>query len=142
LGSKYIVKKEKQDIIDTLFHKDFDRRNTIILEITPNLEPKDGEGSLEVIYSSPNRFVLNVNTAVPKILFRSEVFDNGWNVKIDKKPSIIYRADYDFQAVMVSEGTHVVEFYYWPKKFTIGLVVSGISLSILIGIIIFFVRRK
>ena len=69
------------------------------------------------------------------------MFDSGWNVRIDNAPVQMYRADYDFQAVMVPEGEHTVEFVYWPKNLTYALFGSGIGVVIVMVWSLFQMRK-
>jgi hypothetical protein len=136
LVSSYVVKNDPQEIIDTLFQKDFDRRNTLVLEEKPSIEPMEGEGTIEEMKNTPSTLIVKVKNSVPKLLFRSEAFDPGWNVTVDGKNVPLYRADYDFQAVLVPAGEHVVTFYYWAKSFTYGIYTMLIGIGSMIGMVV------
>jgi len=142
LASSYVIKNDPQEIIDTLFQKNFDRRNTLVLEEKPTIEPVVGEGTLEEMSHTPLTTTVKVRNSVPKLLFRSEVFDPGWNVTIDGKPVSLHRADYDFQAVLVPDGEHVVKFYYWPKSLTYGIYVMLLGIGLMVGIIVKHKKKK
>lgn len=141
LASSYVLKNDPQEIIDTLFQKNFDRKNTLVLENKPHLEPLAGEGIVEELRLSPSKALMKTKSAVPKLLFISDVFDAGWRVKIDDTPSIIYRADYDFQAVAVPAGEHMIEFSYRPKSFTYGMLAVFIGITMLFGTIV-WIRKE
>ena len=49
----------------------------------------------------------------------------GWQALIDGTPAKIYRANFTFRAVRVSEGRHQVEFFYRPMSFALGAFVTG-----------------
>jgi len=142
LASSYVVKTDSQEIIDTLFQKDFDRRNTLVLEEQPAIEPSFGEGSAEITYYSPTKITVQVKTTVPNLLFLSDVYDPGWKVTIDKNPSYVYRADYDFQAVAIPKGDHIVEFSYWPKSFTYAIFAMFIGIGIMVGMVGIHIKKK
>jgi len=142
LASSYIVKKDRQEIIDALFQKNFDRRNTLILEDKPVIEPAIGEGVIKDIHSTENSVTMNVTSSAPVLLFRSEAYDPGWNAVIDGKRVPLYRADYDFQAVAVPEGEHKVVFYYWPKSLTRGVYVVFLGIGLLTGIVVHRKKRS
>lgn len=57
----------------------------------------------------------------PGWLFLSDVDFPGWRVWVDGIESKIYRADYIFRAVLLSDGDHSIEFLYQPLSFRIGL---------------------
>ncbi|KKR79749.1 MAG: hypothetical protein UU25_C0008G0010 [Microgenomates group bacterium GW2011_GWB1_40_9] len=119
LASSYVVRRDPQEIIDTLFRKDFDKRNILVLEEEPNSKPEQGEGIATIEKYETNRVVIQTNSPAPKLLFLSDVYDAGWEATIDGKKTKIYRADYDFRAVGVPAGVHTIEYRYRPKGFRI-----------------------
>ncbi|KKR03337.1 MAG: hypothetical protein UT26_C0003G0007 [Microgenomates group bacterium GW2011_GWC1_39_12] len=119
LASSYVVRRDPQEIIDTLFRKDFDKRNILVLEEEPNSKPEQGEGIATIEKYEANRVVIQTNSPAPKLLFLSDVYDAGWEATIDGKKTKIYRADYDFRAVGVPAGVHTIEYRYRPKGFRI-----------------------
>lgn len=134
LASSYIVKTDPQEIIDELFSSAANRRETLILEEKPGVEPTVGQGEAIMTGYAPTCVDIRVSTSVPKLLFLSDVFDPGWNAYIDGSAARLYRADYDFRAVGVGAGTHTVRFVYEPKSVRWGLRIAiGVALA-LVGI--------
>ena len=131
-ASSYEVITDKQVIIDRLFSKFFDRGRSVILEKVPLFDPKDGDGSVEIVKYRNNSVEVKTSASVPKILFLSDVYDDGWEAAIDGKKTPVYRADYDFRAVSVPQGVHTVEFRYHPKEFRIGVIIFFISVIVLV----------
>ncbi len=131
LTSSYEVRRDPQEIIDTLFRNDFDRRNTLVLEEEPSIKPMQGEGVAKIAKYEANSVVIQTNSTVPKLLFLSDVYDDGWEATIDGKKTKIYLADYDFRAVSVPAGMHTIEYRYHPIEFRIGLLVAFISVIVL-----------
>ncbi len=119
LASSYEVITDSQKIIDRLFSANFDRRNSIILETTPQLEPSIGIGDAQIVMYSPNVIIIKTTSDTNKLLFLSDVYDAGWEAYIDGKKTEVYRADYDFRAVGVPSGSHTIEYRYRPKAFRI-----------------------
>ena len=85
---------------------------------------------------------VKVVNSVPKLLFRSETFDLGWKATVDDKPALVYRADYDFQAVPVPEGEHTVVFSYWPTSLTYGMYAMLMGIGIMISMIGIHKKKK
>ena len=141
-ASSYVIRNGDQEIIDTLFQKDFDRRNTLVLEKKPVIEPGYGEGTIKEISYTPSSVTVKVVNSVPKLLFRSETFDLGWKATVDDKPALVYRADYDFQAVPVPEGEHTVAFSYWPTSLTYGMYAMLMGIGIMISMIGIHKKKK
>ncbi len=135
LASSYTVAVDKQDIIDALFAPEFDRRDTLVLEETPHLEPQPGPGQATIRSYTPNEVIIETESSVPKLLFLSDVFDSGWKAYIDGTASHLYRADYDFRAVAVPAGSHTVRFVYSPTSLRIGILLFSIALAGIIGLL-------
>lgn len=127
LASQYLVTQNDEEAIATLLDERFDAKNTIVLEKIPGIEPQKGEGDIRLSRNTPNELVFDVKTSVPKLFYLSDTFDPGWRATIDGAPSELYRANYDFRAVAVPAGNHVLRMYYWPQSLTMGLGISALS---------------
>ncbi len=123
-ASSYIVADSDKNIIDALYQKDFNPRDTLVLEREPLVRPQSGEGSVEITKYTANEIVLQSKSSVPKLLFLSDVYDNGWRATVDGQETRIDRADYDFRAVSVASGEHTIRMVYWPRSFVYGLWVA------------------
>ncbi len=133
LASDYEVLTK--NILDRFYEKDFDYKDSLILEKSPTLKPEEGGSpSANITFYSPNKVIINTTSTKPKILFLSDVYFPGWQVNIDGKQAEIYRADYTFRAVPISAGNHVVTFIYDPKNFKLGLLISVLTLLSLLGL--------
>ena len=131
LASSYRIASDKQGIIDTMFSPDINLRETLVLEKKPLLEPTTGIGEASITVYKPNRIELNTRAETPKLLFLSDVYDQGWRVAVDGKLSDIYRADYDFRAVALPAGSHKVVFTYFPDSMLRGIIIAVCSLVLL-----------
>lgn len=128
LASAFSVASTDKEIIDTLFSKEFNRRDTLVLEQKPFIAPQAGTGSAAIRAYTPTKVIIETNAAVPKLLFLSDVYDTGWRAFVDGKESQIYRADYDFRAVALPAGTHTVQFIYEPVELRWGIILSVVGL--------------
>jgi hypothetical protein len=136
LASSYTVETDKQKIIDALFSKNLDRREQVVLEERPAIEPLAGAGKAEIISYTANHIRIHTDSQVPKLLFLSDVYDPGWHVTIDGRESEIYRADYDFRAVAVPQGVHSIDFSYVPSSFVRGIIISLLAFTgIVLGVL-------
>ncbi len=138
LASSYIVADKDKNIVDALYQKEFNPRETLVLENYPELNPQPGEGVAEITRYTANEVMVQSKSAVPKILFLSDVYDKGWRATIDGEEARIDRADYDFRAVSVPAGEHAIRFVYWPKSFVYGLWVAGMGVGLLAGFVFRF----
>ncbi len=136
LASSYRIETDEQGSINTLFSKTTNRRETLILEEKPLVEPKIGSGSAEITAYSGNTVQIQTSSSVPKLLLLSDAYDAGWSADIDGKPTKVLRADYAFRAVAVPEGIHTVTFSYRPVVFSYGVIASVVSLLCSISFVV------
>ena len=136
LASSYRLVHGDQKIIDTMFSEDVNLRDTLILEEKPREEPAQGSSTANIRLYLPNRVRVETRSESPKLLFLSDVYDPGWIVTIDGRQTKLLRADYDFRAVSVPAGSHMIEFTYFPSSFRTGLIIVALSLFAIVGIVI------
>jgi uncharacterized membrane protein YfhO len=129
LASSYIIATTDKDIIGTLFAKDFDRRNSLVLEEKPSVDPQSGTGSAHIVSYTSDKVTIETYASSPKLLFLSDEYDSGWHAFVDGKESRIYRADYDFRAVVTPAGKHTIVFTYAPEEFQWGIMFSIIGVA-------------
>lgn len=143
LADNYVVIEDKKEIIDKFYDKEFNPRNTLILEekITEQFNPSAENSKVQIVDYQPNRVVIETKSASDKLLFLSDTYYPGWRAYVDGNEKKIYKADYAFRAVVVPEGKHEVVFIYKPKSFQIGLFISIISLVFFISYI-FYIKFK
>lgn len=102
--------------------------------------PTEAEASsLRVVANIPGTIRVNLRTEQPRLLVVNEGWSPGWKAYIDGSDSRIYRANYVAQAVVVPAGEHEVIFSYDPPAFKAGLVISGVSLAVWLGLLVFAV---
>ena len=134
LASSFLVAANPTDEIDLLFDKNVDRRETIILEKEPQVKPSSGEGQAEILIYSPMHIRIRTDSSIPKLLFLSDTYDPGWKASVDGKTAEVLRADYDFRAVALPSGTHIVEFRYQPVLFRVGIFIAAAAIILLLVI--------
>ncbi len=140
LVSSYRVITQPQLLLSTLFSDTFDRRNSVLLEKEPALHPSEGAGEVSILSYLPEKVVFGIKTDVPKLLFLSDSFDDGWNAYINGKKTPIYRANYAFRAVAVPKGEATVIMVYEPPSMRYGLVISAITV-LLIGVYMYRAKK-
>ena len=115
LASSFLVRSDDQSILDALYSERFDPKDTVVLEQEPVLLPLSGEGSVDIVKYTANEVVLQSKSAVPKLLFLSDVYDKGWHATVDGHDARIDRADYDFRAVAVPGVNTPSGWFIGPK---------------------------
>ena len=95
---------------------------------------------VQITKYEPHLVRMEIDTPKSGYLFFGDCFDSGWRVYVDGKRDKIYRADYAFRAVELSEGKHSVSFIYKPFSIKLGLTFN--SLSFLLIVCIFLKERR
>src|SRR3989344_6396166 len=133
LVSSYRLITDKQEIISTFWSPGFDKKNTVILEEKPSIEPSEGSGKVIIDRYRSTEIIFKTESVSPKLLFLSDAFAPGWKADVDGKKSRVYRADYDFRAVAVPAGNHTIRMYYSPDSFRIGVLFFFIAVAGILG---------
>lgn len=139
LASSYMIAKTDNELLDALFSKNINRRETIVLERVPIFDPETGAGRATIASYRPTEVIIQTTSDSPKLLFLSDVYDPGWQVWVDGVKSELYRADFAFRAVSVPKGTHTIRMRYVPFGITLGFVFAGFAT---LGIVGFLLRKK
>lgn len=141
LASAYSLAGSEQEILGQLTAKGMNMRETVVLEDTPGFDPETGPGSATISSYRATEIVIQTESDVPKLLFLSDVYDPGWSVSVDGRPSRLLRADFDFRAVAVLPGTHTVRMQYRPISVRLGLMIAGFA-TLILGVFILRKRKQ
>jgi hypothetical protein len=79
----------------------------------------------------PELLSLKVDTNFPGWLVVADQYYPGWQATVDQKPSKIYRANAIQRALLLSAGSHAIEFKYQPESLTWGIRLAIFALCIL-----------
>lgn len=111
----------------------------------PEFDTDVGQGfseRAEIVLYEPERVVIDTTLDSEGYLVLTDAWDPGWLVLVDGAPAPMTRADVIFRAVLLSEGSHRVEFLYRPRSFYFGAILSGIGLALLgIALLATLLRR-
>lgn len=127
-------------ILQKIADPGFDRWHIALLEKTTesaNL-PVSTSANGEIQNSSfptPDHIIHHVSTDAPALLILSEIYYTGWQATVDGQPASLLRADYVLRAVPVPAGEHTVELTFRPLSFTIGAIVSGLALVLIVAVL-------
>ncbi len=131
-------------ILQTLADPTFDRWNIALLEPSSinelPVQETDINTSQFTIHNSqftPSKLSYQLTTPAPTLLILSEPHYPGWHATINGQSAPILRANYILRAVPVPAGGHTVELTFRPLSFTVGAIVSGVTLVI----VVFFLIR-
>lgn len=128
---------ETTAIIDKKFEKDLSG-----LKIMP-----DSTATIELVSYKPNILKYKTSAQAEQLAVLSEVYyANGWEAYIDGKQVPFMCADWTLRALRIPVGNHDIEFRFTPTGYNtarkIATASSGILILVVIGSIIFHIRRK
>lgn len=137
-ATQYLVRKDPQKLVDTLYDSSVNLANTVVLEREPVMTslPQAGTsvstGSAAITSYGANTVIISTSSPVDGFAVLSDTYYPGWIATVDEKPTDVYRADFTIRAVAVPSGTHTVIFTYRPATFIIGIVLTlvGILLTV------------
>ncbi len=141
-ASRVIVEKDNDKILKLLLDKNFNPKNTAIIEENISLNSESASGTAKVISYTPNKIEISTQTTGNSLLVLTDNYYSGWKAMIDGVEAKIYRTNYAFRGVMVPEGKHTVKFLYESKSFNLGVIVSALTLGSVILYFIYLSRKK
>lgn len=142
LVNRVITASDKKKIFSYMKSADFSPLKEALVENLPekfalrlnNSAINDSSSTIIRNYQS-DRVEIEVLAASDKFLVLSDLYYPGWEVYIDGKKGNIYPTNYIMRGVFVNKGRHLVQFFYRPGSFRIGV---KISLTTLLAILIIY----
>jgi hypothetical protein len=127
----------------------FDRWRVALLEPGTRLDPAflnetgppaEGNG-FQIARAVPaaGQQTYQIDTPVPALLVMSETYYPGWQATIDGRPAPVLRANYVLRAIPVPAGPHTIQLLFRPLSFTIGAIVTSLTVAALI--VVFVLQR-
>ena len=126
----YVVKNDMQ-ALGILAHKTIDVRKNVLIEEPLPVALTEGTGTVKFLSSTLNTQQFAITTDKPALFYISDTYFPGWKAMVNNHETKIYRANYNFRAVLVPAGKSILEFSYIPSTFLLGVwisVISGIGL--------------
>lgn len=127
----------KEDALSILYRPDFQPSSEAVLgpdfpSAAPELNGslKSGLSSASVVHYGPREVIIDADMAERGLLILSDTYYPGWTALVDGEKQDIYRADYNFRAVLLEKGKSRVTFIYTPLSFTIGAAISGCAVTV------------
>jgi hypothetical protein len=111
----------------------FDPGTVVLLEApAPVLAgPADPAPTVRILQYHPEWVEIGVETRYPGVLVLGDAWFPGWRAQLDGARVSILRADLILRAVEMPPGSHRVRFEYRPLSFRLGLIASGLGVSVL-----------
>jgi hypothetical protein len=122
-------------IFSAMSDPEFDPAKTVLLEKTPPISPQAGaQGSVQLLSASADKLVIEADAPTPTILLITDLYDHNW--RATSLPGSVQQdyqlmpADYILRAVPLAAGHHRLQVVYQPASFTLGVIVSLVSLGV------------
>lgn len=128
---------DKDAILNKMYNSDFDPlkkafiEEPILYNTTKNVNKKTNQeqSAVKFISYKPNEVILEATGLNNnRLLILTDAYDKGWKAYLNDKEVKIYRVNYLFRAVQLSEGKQVVRFKYKPLSIEYGAYISFISI--------------
>lgn len=136
----YIVLSSEK-VLDIMKSPIFNPREFVILEDSVKYPHPDKKLSMvpaKIKNYTSNQIVVETSSPYPGFLILSDNWHPDWRVYVDGTKEILYRANYTFRAVYVQAGNHEITFEYKSIPFTIGLIITIVSICAILGFYIPF----
>ncbi len=132
------VLPDKEDIFTELTSERFDPGAYVILEQEPSRLPmvtdrSATDSSARIVDYTPNKVVIEVDAAADGFLILTDLHYAGWKTFVDSEAQDVYKADYIFRAVELTEGQHTIEFVFDPLSFKLGWTISALT-AVMLGL--------
>lgn len=134
VSSRARVITSPEEILDALSRTGYQPVEEVIFEAAPPARflEEGGGGTARVVEYGSQEVTVRAELDRPGILLVNECYSPGWRAYVDGEERKIYRANYLMRAVCLEAGSHIVRFVYRPLSFTIGALISGSLLIILV----------
>ena len=122
----------------------YDPHHVALVEVPIALSPQKAGAadSARIVTLTDTLMEVRTSTANSAFLVTSDAYYPGWEVSVDGTQRTLYRTNYAIRGVEVPHGDHLVRFEFRPRAFYYGLLVSGISILVLVGVVLWPMARR
>lgn len=99
-------------------------------------------GRVRILQDGDDQIQASVDASGQGYLVVADAIQRGWKASIDGRPTELVAADHAGVAVLVPAGRHEVVFRYDPPGWTVGLIVSGAAVLLLVVLALWLPKRK
>ncbi len=105
---------------------DFKVKDSLILEDGTGQFSLEPAGTVEIVEDAYDKMRFKTQLQNPGFFLLRDSFDKGWTAQVNGSNVPILRANHAFMTVALPPGSHSIEFRFWPRGFTAGLIVSAL----------------
>jgi hypothetical protein len=134
-----------QAALKTLSDANFDPQQTVLVPTPlPVASAATNQNAGEVKFESYRaaHIVFTAHAETNAVLMLNDHYDPMWRVTVDGKPAELLRCNYIMRGVLLTPGTHTVDFRFQPPLWPGYVTLTAIGLGILLcGLLIYSERR-
>jgi len=86
-------------------------------KVTPDKSPYARDENTQVLDFGPNHIRFKINNSKAGLFYYADSYSKHWKAWVDGESTPVLRANFNFKAVYVDEGEHIVEFRFEPGLF-------------------------
>jgi hypothetical protein len=107
-------------------------------------DPNADSGTVEIThYSAKDKDIqLHASAKTPAVLLYNDRVGDGWNVRVDGKPSELLRCNYIMRGVLLPPGEHSIEFNFAPSLLPLCITLGSLLFGIVLLCYVCFPRAQ
>ena len=141
--SQLVNANDEKHLAELMQNPDFDPRSQAVIQEKTGYElVQPGSVTINKTTIKPNQMGIEVSADQESFLIISSAYDSGWKASVENQPLKVYRANGGLMGVILPKGSHELVLNYFPNSFRLGLIISGISLTIILISYVIFSRKK
>jgi len=139
----YILYNDRKEEIYTL---EFSELNSDIKIYTYDIDKFNNfvksVSQLNLVSNNGNNIEGNIDALSDGVLVLTIPYEDGWNIYVDNKKVDYFEVMGGFIGIDIKEGNHNIKLYYKTPYLKLSIIISIISFLSLIGLEIFYFKRK
>ncbi len=137
-----------QTALHTVTAPGFDGRGVAVTE-TPvaglpqaaSAAPAAGASATLTHYGA-EKVLIDAKATAPSLVVLTDSYYPGWTATVDGHPASLQRVDYLLRGVRIGPGRHTIVMQYKPTSWTIGWIISLLSLLTILGAVATAIRQR
>ncbi len=128
---------DSDKVLKTLLSNEFDAKTQILLETAKINKSKDTitynyQASYAVRNYTPQDMTFQIESSTASYFIMSDTYYPGWHASLNTKEVPIIKANYNFRAVSIPKGKHLLRFYFEPTYWKGGVIAALVGFSFLV----------
>jgi prepilin-type N-terminal cleavage/methylation domain-containing protein len=130
---------EREALFDTAFPDDIARVARV--PAAAGLPGRPEPPSVRIVHDGSTTVVLEATLNRTGMLVLRDTYDPAWSAEVDGQPAEVVRVNGRYRGVNLPPGRHVIRFFYRPRDFALGLMLS-VTGALSLGFSAFVKRRN